>query len=241
MKELKLLFSLIFVVLQYCIIDGAVINFVPVLSPNCAEGSEYGGGVGYSIHVGDCFTIDGRASYQYTESNGIYTLKEYAISKNGLADCQGKPKSSDEVIEGCASSPGFNSYFDSLLGSSMNLSIIKDSYRFPTIDDLPSTVSSFINSYSYYGCGVPFALEYLISGTPVTDAYFETVYDCINQNPVIYKCLNPQDSSVEQPNSSSASSSLEGLNCTEPYAYQSKCYEIASGSYTISYCYDPNL
>ncbi|KAM9997304.1 hypothetical protein ACTFIZ_006690 [Dictyostelium cf. discoideum] len=239
MNELKLLFLLIFVVLQYYKIDGAVINFVPVESANCEKGTEYGGGVGYSIHVGECFTIDGRASFQFTENNDVYTLTEYAISKDGQAQCEGKPKSSEQVVEGCASSPGFNSYFDSLLGSSMNVSIIKDSYRFPSIDDLPPTVSSYINSYSYYGCGVPFALEYLISGTPVTDAYFETIYECINQIPVIFKCLNPQDSSVEQPNSSSASSSLDGLNCTEPYQYESKCYQIASNAYTISYCYDP--
>ncbi|KAN0028973.1 hypothetical protein ACTFIV_010841 [Dictyostelium citrinum] len=240
MKLYNLLILFIFTIVL-SIINGAIVNYTPIMSPSCSKTAQYGGGVGYSIHVGDCFTLDGAASFKITENNGIYTLTAYAISKQGTAQCLGKPKYSETITEGCSGSPGFNENFEALVGSAMNVTIDREVNRDPSIDDLPSTVSSYVNSYSFIGCGVPFAIEYLISGTPVPDAYYETVFMCDNITPVVLKCLNPQDSSVEQPNSSSASSSLEGLNCTEPYAYQPICYELAELIYLQTYCYDPTF
>ncbi|KAN0055401.1 hypothetical protein ACTA71_008512 [Dictyostelium dimigraforme] len=239
--KLNLFLVLFIFTIGFVIINGAVVNYTPITSSTCSKTAPYGGGVGYSIHVGDCFTIDGSASFQITEKNGNYTVTAYAISKQGTAQCEGRPKFSEQIIEGCGGSPLFNNNFEVLVGSTMIVSINKEVNRDPSIDDLPSTVSSYINSYSFFGCGVPFAIEYFISGTPVTDGYYETVYMCDNVTPMVMKCLNPQDSSVEQPNSSSASSSLEGLNCTEPYAYQPICFELAELIYLQSYCYDPTI
>ncbi|KAN0027373.1 hypothetical protein ACTFIU_010320 [Dictyostelium citrinum] len=207
------------------------INFIPLAqdsSDYCTDITQIdSNGIGYSIKIGYCFTLDGYNSHMITANpdNTTFTHYIYGVGKNGIAQC-GKPISSYEFEESyCVYSFVFNQQF-SYYTSSMKVNITYSEGMVPWYS-IPNNY--YVKAFSDY-CNNQdiLLLEYTGSGTSVDLGNGqELTFICEKQVPYTELCDNSIHSSG---------------GCKEPVDTQTICLkQPEKNQFKSIYCSGPDL
>ncbi|KAN0043225.1 hypothetical protein ACTA71_010865 [Dictyostelium dimigraforme] len=169
---MKLLLSLclLLILKQFNHVVSQSINFIPIAQDSsnyCTDVNQIdSNGIGYSIKIGYCFTLDGFNSHMITsnEDNTTFTHHTYGVGKNGIAQCD---KATSTIVfseASCVYSFVFNQQY-SYYTSSMTVNITFSEGIVPwwSIPD-----NSYVTAFSDY-CNNQeiLLLEYTGSGTQV--------------------------------------------------------------------------
>ncbi|KAK5575968.1 hypothetical protein RB653_007104 [Dictyostelium firmibasis] len=189
--KLILSFCLVLILQQINNVVSQSINFTPVyMGPNgvCANYGDEAPGVGYSIKIGFCFTLDNETSHliSYGKSKDTYIHTTYSIGANGAADCTTSGSSYEFEEESCVQAFNFNyvfSYFNSDLY--VNVTFIPGQLPWESI---PS--NSYVTSLSGFCSDQDvMLLEYLASGSSVEMGNdTDNNYYCKKSVPFVQQC-----------------------------------------------------